>query len=138
MFKLCAKSICSITLLALAFGAARLHAEDNTPLPFTVKIGGQEAKAADKKEYGEVANAVASDAELEVGVKDKTMVIVNIWPLTAEGKPKADGAAAILMIQNANKTTLNKTLDGKALPAGNYRMNIVGDNNTAMVNFKVK
>ena len=120
----------------LAMGAA---AEDDfTPVPFPVKIGGQSAKAEKGKTFGQIADPVAADAELEVEIKDKAMVIVNFFPTDAAGKPRAGATPAILMLQNNNKGTINKTLDGKALAPGTYQANIVADSKTAMILFTVK
>lgn len=128
----------SVLVLVAVFCAVAVQAEDFTPLPFPVKIGGHSPKVDDVKKIGVVAEAVASDAELEVTVKDNAMVICNIVAANEKGDVKEGAIPAILIIQKSSKTALNKTMDNKALAAGTYRINIVADGKTAIVNFTVK
>jgi hypothetical protein len=129
------------TILFAAFilvAQQSLHAEDFTPLPFGVKLGGQDAKAEKGKTFATIADPVANDADLEVDIKDAKMVIVNFFPADEKGEVKPGATAAILILQGKNKGPINKTMTNKALDAGTYRANIVGDGKTAIIVFKVK
>lgn len=127
-------------VLGLAFCSAAFAADEEwTPLPFPVKIGGHEPKIADKKAtFAVIADAVANDAELEATVKDSTMIICNVVAVDEKGNPAQGASPVVIMLQNTNKTKLNKTLDGKPLAAGSYRIAVVADGKTSMVNFKIK
>ena len=120
-----------LTGLVLIFGL--VMAAQETSLPFKVKVGGQEAQ--DGKTFATVAEPIASNAELEVDSKE-AMIIVNVFP--SDDKGKTSGAAKIIMLQNTNKTNLDKTMDKSKLKPGTYLMNIVAGGATARVLFKVK
>ena len=129
----------TVLLAALVVVAQQsIHAEDFSPLPFGVKLGGQDAKAEKGKTYAAIAEPVANDAELEVDIKDAKMVIVNFFPADEKGEVKPGATAAVLILQGKNKGPINKTMTNKALEAGTYRANIVGDGKTSIIVFKVK
>ena len=135
------KKLTHVTMLALAIavmGSAALHAEEDNMVAFPVKIGGQSPKIDAVKKIGVIADAVAADAEIEVTVKDNAMVICNIVATDDKGDVKEGAAPAILLMQKTSKSALNQTMDKKALAAGNYRINVVADGKTTIINFKVK
>lgn len=132
-------------LLALAFTVAALFsavsivcAEGETPLPFSVSIGGQAAQAKpDEPNFARIDKPVAANAALEVGAK-ASMIIVNVTTADEKGVPKEGATPAVIIIQAGNKTTLDKTMDGKKLTPGNYLLAAVADENTASVFFKIQ
>ncbi len=108
-------------LISAAFPYA-LFASDS--LPFPVSLGGQAAK--DGTPFAKVQNPVTADAELAVESKGD-MIIVNVSPVTA-----------VLLLQGKTKTNIDKTMDGKKLPAGNYIMSVVSEGKTASILFTIK
>jgi hypothetical protein len=115
-------------------------AQEFTPLPFSVTIGGQAAQVKGKASEATVAavdRPVASNAALEVGAK-ADMIIVNVVSANEKGAPVEGATPAIILIQGGNKTTLDKTMDGTKLAAGNYVMAVVAEGKSATVAFKVQ
>ena len=84
-----------------------------------------------------IEKPVAADTALEVGAKSG-MIIINVVSANDKGQPIEGATPAILVIQTGNKTTLDKTMDGKKLAAGNYHMAVVADGKTASVIFKIQ
>jgi hypothetical protein len=128
-----------IVVMSLGLFAKICSADDVTPLPFSVTIGGQAAAVkgdAAKAAHATIEKTVAADAALEVGAKG--MIIINVVAANDQGTPNEGATPAIIVIQNGNKTTLDKTLDGKKLAAGNYLMAVVAEGKTASVLLKVQ
>ena len=119
--------------LAFAVIPHALFASDS--LPFPVTIGGQPAK--DGIPFAKIANPVAADAELAVDSKGD-MIIVNVNAVNAKNEPVPGSAPAVILLQGKTKTTIDKTMDGKTLSAGNYVMSVVSEGKTASILFTVK
>jgi len=117
------------------------QAEDYTPLPFPVSVGGQAAQvsgqAADAV-HATVAKPVASDAALEIGTKGGEMIIINVVAADEKGGPKEGASPEVIIIQSGTKGSLDKTMDGKKLAPGNYLMAVVTEGKTASVFLKVQ
>ena len=127
-----------LAILGLSPVITHAAEDENTPLPFSVSIGGQAAKATpESAPFAMIEKPVAADAALEVGAKSG-MIIVNIVSANDKGQPIEGATPAILVIQTGNKTTLDKTMDGKKLAAGNYHMAVVAEGKTASVIFKIQ
>jgi hypothetical protein len=130
--------LAALALFAVASPSA--HAQDNTPLPFSVSIGGQaaavKAKAADAL-FATIEKPVAADAPIEVAVK-ADMTIINVVAADEKGTPAEGATPAIILLQGSSSTTLDKTMDGKKLSPGNYLMSIVAAERTARVFLKVQ
>jgi len=84
-----------------------------------------------------IANPVAGDAELAVDSKGD-MIIVNVNLVNAKNEPVPRSAPAVILLQGKNKTTIDKTMDGKKLSAGNYVMSVVSQGKTASILFTIK
>ncbi len=110
-----------------------LFASDS--LPFPVSLGGQAAK--DGAPFAKIENPVAADAELTVGSKSD-MIIVNVNMVNAKNEPVQGSTPAVILLQGKTKTNLDKTMDGKKLPAGNYIMSVVSGGKTASILFTIK
>jgi len=119
-------------IISAAFPYA-LFASDS--LPFPVSLGGQAAK--DGTPFAKVQNPVTADAELAVESKGD-MIIVNVNPVTAKNEPVPGSTPAVLLLQGKTKTNIDKTMDGKKLPAGNYIMSVVSEGKTASILFTIK
>ena len=104
-------------------------------LPFSVKVGGQEATAAPGADHAVVAQPVAANAALEFGASG--MVIVNIVKSSPEAQPVAGTPTIVIVAQNA-KTSLDQSVSKQELVPGTYLMNAVAAGKTARVVFSVK
>jgi len=104
-------------------------------LPFPVSVGGQAAK--DGTPFAKIENPVAADAELSVQSKDG-MIIVNVNAVNAKNEPVPGSTPAVILLQGKTKTNLDKTMDGKKLPAGNYLMSVVSEGKTASIVVTIK
>ncbi len=125
-------------LLAVLLAPTPAHSEEVVSLPFSVSIGGQPAKAKDNSaNYATIEKPVAANAALEVGAKGD-MIIINVVAASDKGVPTEGATPAIILIQGDNKTTLDKTMDGKKLAPGNYCLAAVAEGKTASVFFKVQ
>ena len=110
-----------------------LFASDS--LPFPVSLGGQAAK--DGTPFAKIENPVAADAELAVDSKSD-MIIVNVNMVNAKNEPVPGSTPAVILLQAKTKTTIDKTMDGKKLSAGNYVMSVVSKGKTASILFTIK
>jgi hypothetical protein len=119
-------------IMCVAF-ACGLFASDL--LPFPVSVGGQPAK--DGTPFAKIENPVAADAELSVGSKD-AMIIVNVNAVNAKNEPVPGSTPAVILLQGKTKTTLDKTMDGKKLAAGNYIISVVSEGKTASILVTIK
>ncbi len=88
-----------------------LFASDS--LPFPVSLGGQAAK--DGTPFAKIEN-----------------------PVNAKNEPVPGSPPAVILLQGKTKTTIDKTMDGKKLSAGNYIMSVVSEGKTASVLFTIK
>ena len=119
-----------ITTLALPYA---FLASDS--LPFPVSVAGQAAK--DGMPFAKIESPVTADAELSVQSKD-AMIIVNVTPVNAKSEPIPGSTPAVILLQGKTKTNLDKTIDGKKLPAGNYVLSVVSERKTASILFTIK
>ncbi len=119
-------------IMCTAF-AHGLFASDS--LPFPVSLGGQAAK--DGTPFAKIENPVAADAELAVESKSD-MIIVNVHMVNAKNEPVQGSTPAVILLQGKTKTNIDKTMDGKKLPAGNYIMSVVSEGKTASILFAIK
>jgi len=110
-----------------------LFASDS--LPFPVSLGGQAAK--DGAPFAKIENPVAADAELAVDSKSD-MIIVNVNMVNSKNEPVQGSTSAVILLQGKTKTNLDKTMDGKKLPAGNYIMSVVSEGKTASILFTIR
>jgi hypothetical protein len=130
------------TLVALfLFIPAVAKASDRPAIyPFDVKIGGQTAAVEGDPAvavFAKIKDPVANDAELEVS-GDPGMLIINIFPVKANGEVDPAAPPKIIMVQSGNKTKLSETMDKSTLAAGLWGANIVFNNGTSRVMFTVK
>lgn len=110
-----------------------LFASDSVPFP--VSLGGQPVK--DGTPFAKIENPVAADAELAVESKGD-MIIVNVNMVNAKNEPVQGSTPAVILLQGKTKTTIDKTMDGKKLAAGNYIMSVVSEGKTASILFTIK
>jgi hypothetical protein len=128
----------AIALSAIALPAAR--AQHNTPLPFSVSIGGQTAEVkakADEALFATIEKPVPANAPIEVGAQ-ADMTIINVVAADEKGTPLEGAVPIVLLIQGGSTTTLDTTMDGKKLTPGNYLMSVVAADRTARVFLKVQ
>ncbi len=138
--------VLTITSILLLTGCSRSRAPEDKPvsgdalfasdsLPFPVSLGGQAAK--DGTPFAKIENPVAADAELAVESKSD-MIIVNVNMVTAKNEPVQGSTPAVILLEGKTKTNIDKTMDGKKLPAGNYIMSVVSEGKTANILFTIK
>jgi hypothetical protein len=130
--------VLTITSILLLTGCSRSRAPEDIAsdsLPFPVSLGGQAAK--DGTPFAKIENPVAADAELAVESKSD-MIIVNVNMVTAKNEPVQGSEPAVILLEGKTKTNIDKTMDGKKLPAGNYIMSVVSEGKTANILFTIK
>jgi hypothetical protein len=125
----------SLLLFFLVFAAFPYALFANDSLPFPVSLGSQAAKEGTP--FAKIANPVAADAELAVESKGD-MIIVNVNVVNAKNEPVPGSTPAVILLQGKTKTTIDKTMDGKKLSAGNYIMSVVSEGKTASILFTIK
>lgn len=129
-----------IFLTAFALSPAMTRAEDYSPLPFPVSIGGQAAAIkgdAATATFASIDAPVAANAAVEVDLK-ADMIICNIVAADEKGTPKEGASPAVLLIQGGNKTTLDKTMGDVKLAPGSYMIAVVAEGKTATVLLKIQ
>ena len=124
-----------LLLFFLVFAALPCALVASDSLPFPVSLGGQAAKEGIP--FAKIANPVAADAELSVESKGD-MIIVNVNAVNAKNEPVPGSAPVVILLQGKNKITIDKTMDGKKLSAGNYVMSVVSEGKTASILFTIK
>jgi hypothetical protein len=126
------KGLLLFFIMSAAF-ACGLFASDS--LPFPVSLGGQAAK--DGGPFAKIENPVAADAELAVDSKSD-IILVSVNRVNAKNEPVEGSMPAVILLQGKTKTNLDKTMDGKKLPTGNYIMSVVSEGKTASILFTIK
>jgi hypothetical protein len=126
------KPLLLLFIISAAFLYALLASDS---LPFPVSLGGQPAK--DGMPFAKIENPVAANAELAVESKSD-MIIVNVNMVTAKNEPVQGSTPAVILLQGKTKTNIDKTMDGKKLPSGNYIMSVVSEGKTASILFTIK
>lgn len=100
-------------------------AQDTTGiLPFGVTIGGQKAEPKKGATYAVIPKPVPANAALVVDA-EPGMVIINAFPADKDGTVASGAQPKIIIIQKGTETTLDSTMDKKALAPGTYLMNVV-------------
>jgi hypothetical protein len=125
----------SLLLLFLVFATFPYAVFANDSLPFPVSLGGQAAQEGTP--FAKIANPVAAEAELSVESKSD-MIVVNVNMVNVKNEPVPGSTPAVILLQGKTKTTIDKTMDGKKLSAGNYIMSVVGEGKTASILFTIK
>ena len=126
------KRLLSLFIMSAAFACSVLASDS---LPFPVSVGGQSAK--DGTPFAKIEKPVTPDSELSVGSKD-AMIIVNVNAVNAKNEPIPGSTPAVILLQGTSKTTLDKTMDGKKLLAGNYILSVVSEGKTASILVTIK
>jgi hypothetical protein len=119
-------------IISAAF-ASGLFASDS--LPFPVSLGGPAAK--DGTPFAKIEFPVAGDSVLAVDWKSD-MIIVYVNMVISKNEPVQGSTPAVILLQGKTKTTIDKTMDGKKLSAGNYIMSVVSEGKTASILFTIK
>ena len=117
-------------LTLAAFASLVFQSLAGDALPFGVTVGGQAAK--DGTPFASIEKPVAPNAELAVDAKGD-MTIVNVHPVNEKNEQVPGSQPAIILMQGTQKTTLDKTMDGKKLAPGRYILSVVGDGKTASI-----
>jgi hypothetical protein len=129
------KLLLSFLACTLATGAA--WAQSEGPLPFSVSLGGVAATAKTGEPFATIDKPVAADAAIAVGAK-ADMIIVNVSRLGADGAPDPNAQPAVILLQNTQSSSLDKTMDQQKLASGPCLMSITADGQTALVRCTIK
>ena len=124
-------------LTIVACGLLPVSAQDDTPLPFPVKVAGQAATYKKGEPFAKLDQPVANNADLQVDAKAE-MIIVNVGKVNAQNEADPTKQPAVILLQKTTKTTLDKTMDGKKLEPGTYLLSISAGERTATIKFSVK
>jgi len=137
----------SIPGIGTIFGGSETTPEETAPegvgkesqaLAFPVSVGGQAAKPVAAGTHATIADPVAANATVTVGVDAET-VIVNIFPSDEKGTVDSGATPKIIVAQNTRSFSLDQTMDKTTLTAGTYLMNVVASpHGTARIVFVVK
>ncbi|OQW97708.1 MAG: hypothetical protein BWK77_01065 [Verrucomicrobia bacterium A1] len=129
-------TLLSAAVAVLMLGSA--FADQDTILPFAVKLGGQDAMLAEKDAiYAAVSQPVAADAEIVTDTTDDT-VFVNVFAADEKGNALPEAVPAVLILRKGPPAKLSQTADGQPLSPGRYIMNVVSPaKGTARVFFRV-
>lgn len=112
-------------------------AQSNSPLPFSVSLGGTAATAKEGEPFATVAAPVAADAAIAVGAKSH-MIIINVSKLGPDGTPDSSAQPAVILLQNSQTGSLAKTMDQQKLASGPCLMSITADGQTALIRCTIK
>jgi hypothetical protein len=131
------KRIIRIAVAALL--AASAFADQDTILPFKVKLGGQEAVLAETDAvFAVVSQAVAADADIVADTTDEAMR-VDIYAADGNGNALPEAAPVSITTRKNTAAKLSQTPDGARLPPGRYIMNLISPTKgTARVFFAVR
>ena len=124
-----------LAVLSLGLGLSR--AQEYSALPFPVSLGGQAAAYKKGEPFAKVANAVKSDAAIEVTAQGNP-IIINVNKVDATGQPAPGATPAVILLQGTNKGSLAGSMDKRKFDAGNYMLSVVAEGKTATILFKVE
>ena len=128
-----------LLMVVLGWMAATAFADQDTLLPFGVKIGGQEAVLTDTDAVFAVVNqAVPADAEIVADTADNT-ITVDLYAADGNGNALPEAVPVTITIRKGTPVRLNQTPDGRALKPGRYIMNLISPTKgTSRVFFAVR
>lgn len=126
-----------LSILACGLTAGTALAQSTSPLPFSVSLGGVAAAAKDGEPFATVDKPIPADAPIVVGAKTD-MIIVNVSRLGADGAPDPNSQPAVILLQNTQNSTLDKTMDQQKLASGPCLMSITADGQTALIRCTIK
>ncbi len=130
------KLLAVLALLSIIVPGTAAFADQDPLYPFKVTIAGKEAvKENPTAAFAVINEAVPADSEIQVAADGQ--VIINAVQCDAQGNPVPGALMSVIMFQ-APKGSLAKTMDGKKLQSGKYLMNVVAGGTTARVVFDVK
>lgn len=128
--------VVSLLIAGLLLMAPAAVFADNSLYPFEVKLNGETAKTKGGNAiFAVYSKAFPANAEIEVAATGQ--VIVNVFPCDSKGNPVSGQAPAILIFQ-APKSSLAKTMDGKQLASGKYLANVVAESKTSRIVFDIQ
>jgi hypothetical protein len=104
----------------------------NANLPFEVMVDGKKAVVATEI-CAKIATPVKNDSKLEIAAANKEVVVISFFPCDKDGIVVSGGKPSLIILRGNSKTSLNATLDKKALPPGFQLMRVTAGDKTASV-----
>ena len=104
----------------------------NAHLPFEIVIDGNKAVVATDV-CTKIATPVKNDSKLEIGTKNDDVIVISFFPCDKDGIVVSGGKPSLIILRGASTTSLNETLDKKALAPGFQLMRVTSGDKTASV-----
>ena len=101
-------------------------------LPFGIAIAEHKA-VVDSPIAARIAEPVANDAEIVCDTVNNGLIEISFFPCDKEGIVVGGKKPALILLRDGNKTTLDKTIYGKKLVPGFYKMDVTSGNKTSRV-----
>jgi len=125
--------------IAWIFAAVTVAHGEERPmfLPFVLSLGGQQAVMAEGNDlFAPIPDPVAVDAVLKLEKKEP-MLIVNAFACAEDGSVDEAVPALVIFARDVDQVKLDASMDGRKLTPGTYLANIVAENSTARIVFRV-
>ena len=120
--------------LRIASSQWRCNSQHST----TCRAGSSQVAFLTRRSFSGAGSEGGSVTKAELAVESKgDMIVVNVNMVTAKNEPVQGPTPAVILLQGKTKTNIDKTMDGKKLPAGNYIMSVVSEGKTASILFTI-
>jgi len=105
-------------------------------LQFGVTIGGRRASLCSER-CARIEAAVPKDAKVDFDLSGNEVVVATIYPCDADGVAIPGGKPAAIVVYGGNKTSLDKTSDGKPLSPGYHLMDVSAGGRNSRILFEI-
>jgi hypothetical protein len=112
-------------------------AKAQAQLPFPVKVDGNSA-VTNSTIAALIEDSVSSDSEILCEVANDDIINITFFPCDNEGIVVPGKKPALIIIRESNKSSLDKTIDGKKLTPGFYLMDVSQGNRTSRIVIEVE
>ena len=112
-------------------------AKTQAQLPFGVEVDGNSA-STHSTIAALIEAPVSADSELICDIVNSDIINITFFPCDNEGIVVPGKKPALIIIREGNKTSLDKSIDGKKLTTGFYLMDVSAENKTSRIVIKVK
>ena len=112
-------------------------AKSQAQLPFSVKVDGNEA-VANSTIAALIEDPVSADSEVLCEITNDDIINITFFPCDNEGIVVPGKKPALIIIREGNKSSLDKTMDGKKLTPGFYLMDVTAGKRTSRIVIEVE
>jgi hypothetical protein len=112
-------------------------AKSQAQLPFSVKVDGNSA-VINSTIAALIEDSVSSDSEILCEIANDDIINITFFPCDNEGIVVPGKKPALIIIRDGNKSSLDKTIDGKKLTPGFYLMDVSAGNTTSRIVIEVE